>query len=343
MNQRIDPKRGPLLAAGGVLLAAAITMLDIRFNGRWGSGVLLIVELAALALTLGIAWRSPLSDRPLGYQTTLAVAGLVVLLVGLLRLADVLGVDDVNTGTLIWVSAIFTLVAAAAALRFASVTCAILAGLGVALFVVSVIDKIFDPSGPQTFRWIFFLLALAFGAAAWSMRDSERSGFAVAAVDVAGVLMIALATTFALTQFASVFNPLSSGGGGGGAPGFGWKIILIVGSLAVIAYGAVSRERGPGFVGTTALAFAIFLIAEPGGDESIVGWPLVLLLAAGAALFAGLRPAGGNGGGGGPAVAAAGTPGPPGGGAAVAPPATPGAGAPPAPPAPGTREQPPGA
>jgi hypothetical protein len=341
---RIDPERGPLLAAGGVLLAAAVVMLDVRFDSVWANGVLLVIEIAAFAATFGLAWRSPLGERPLAYQATLALAGLVVLVPLLFRLADVLGVDNINTGTLIWISAIFTALAWLAAQRFDSVGAALLAGVGAAIFVVSVIDKVFDPSGPQTFRWVFVLLAIGFAAAAAALRGGERPHFAVAAVDVAGLLVIALAITFALTRFASAFNPLSSDGGGG-APGFGWKLVLIVGSLAVIAYAAMSRERGPGFIGVIALAFAVFLIAQPrDGEASIVGWPLILLLAAGAALALGLR--GGTDGGGG-AVAA--TAGPPGGAAAVAPPPAPGVGGtagPPAggapPPPPDTREQPPG-
>jgi hypothetical protein len=339
MNQRIDPERGPLLAAGGVLLAAAITMLDVRFDSEWGNGVLLIIELAAFAVIFGIAWLSPLGERPLAYQATLALAGLVVLVPLLFRLADVFGVDDLNTGTLIWIAAIFTAVAWIAAQRFDSVGAALLVGVGAAIFVLSVIDKVFDPDGVQTFRWILVLLAVGFAAAAALLRQGERPHFAVAAVDVAGLMIIALATTFATTLITAAVNPLSSGGADAAELGVGWKLILVVGSLAVIAYAAMTRERGPGFIGVTALAFAIFLIAQPRGEASIVGWPLILLLAAGAALALGLRPREGNGGRGGAAATAAGTPGPPGGAAAVAPPAAPEVGGPPAPP---TREQPPG-
>ncbi|HKP88866.1 MAG TPA: hypothetical protein VJT75_02720, partial [Thermoleophilaceae bacterium] len=294
MTQRIDPERGPILAAGGVLLAAAVLMLDIRFDDDWANGVLLLIELAAFVVIFGIAWRSPLGERPLAYQATLALAGLVVLAPLLFRLADVLGVDDVNTGTLIWIAAIFTAVAWMAAQRFDSVGAALLAGVGAAIFVLSVIDKVFDPSSVQTFRWILVLLAIGFGVGARALMQGARPHFAVAAVDVAGLMIVALATTFALTQFASAFNPLSSGGANVSEPGFGWKLVLVVGSLAVIAYAAVTRERGPGFIGVIALAFSIFLIAEPRGEASIVGWPLVLLLAAGAALFLGLRPAAGG-------------------------------------------------
>jgi hypothetical protein len=292
MNVQIDAERGSILAAGGVLLAAAVGMLAIRLADSWATGVHLVVELAAFAVIFGIAWLSPLAERPLAYQSTLAVTGLVMLVIVLFRLADVFGVDDEgNSGTLIWISAIFTAVAAAAALRFESVASALFAGIGAVVFVVAVIDKVFDPGGVTTFRWIFFLLAIAFAVAAAGLAQGPRSGFAVAAVDVAGLLIVALAASFASTLISSEFNPLSAGAGlGEGSPGFGWKLVLVVGSLAVIAYAALRRERGPGFIGGLALVLAIVLIAIPHDDQSIVGWPLLLLLAAGAALALGLRP-----------------------------------------------------
>lgn len=312
MNLQIDAERGPLLAAGGVLLAAAVGMLAIRLESSWGKGVHLVVELAAFAVVFGLAWLSPLVERPLAYQSTLAVTGLVLLVLVLFRLADVFGVDDAgNSGTLIWISAIFTAIAAAAALRFQSIASALFAGLGAVVFVVAVIDKVFDPNGVTTFRWIFFLLAIAFAVAAAGLAQGPRPGFSVAAVDVAGLLLIALAATFALSRL-SAFSALS-GGAFGAEPGFGWKLVLLVGSLAVIAYAAMRRERGPGYIGGIALVFAIVLIATPRESPSIVGWPLVLLIAAGAALVLGLRPRGDGGA---------------------------GPGAPP-PPAPETREQPP--
>jgi hypothetical protein len=309
MNLQIDAERGPILAAGGVLLACAVGMLAIRLESSWGKGVHLIIELAAFAVVFGIAWLSPLRERPLAYQSTLAVTGLLLLVVVLFRLADVFGVDNSgNSGTLIWISAIFTAVAAAAAVRFESVASALFAGIGAVVFVVAVVDKVFDPNGVTTFRWIFFLLVIAFAVAAAGLAQGPRPGFAVAAVDVAGLLLIALAASFAANGIASALNPLSAGEGlGQSSPGFGWKIVLLVGSLAVVAYAALRRERGPGFVGGIALLLTIVLIAVPHDDQTIVGWPLLLLLAAVAALALGLRPrdGAGPGGGGRPAAAAA--------------------------------------
>src|SRR4051794_22965222 len=224
MNLQIDAERGPILAAGGVLLACAVGMLAIRLESSWGKGVHLIVELAAFAVVFGIAWLSPLRERPLAYQSTLAVTGLVLLILVLFRLADVFGVDNSgNSGTLIWISAIFTLVAAAAAMRFESVACAIFACIGAAVFVVAVVDKVFDPEGVTTFRWVFFLLGIGFAVAAGALAQGPRPGFAVAAIDVAGLLLVALAATFALTRFAAVVNPLSAGSSASTEPGFGWK------------------------------------------------------------------------------------------------------------------------
>jgi peptidoglycan/LPS O-acetylase OafA/YrhL len=124
---------------------------------------------------------------------------------------------------------------------------------------------------------------------------------------VGGLLIVALGGTFALAfspRLAAALDDV----GISGSPGLGWELVLIVGSLAVIAYAVLTRERGPAFIGVLALAIALALVAESGDEPSVVGWPLVLLLAAGAALALGLRP--GDGDRGAPA-APAGTP-PPG-------------------------------
>ena len=303
MNLRIDAERGPILAAGGVLLAAAVGMLAIRLESSWGKGVHLIVELAAFAVIFGMAWLSPLAERPLAYQSTLAVTGLVLLVVVLFRLADVFGVENTgNAGTLIWISAMFTLVAGLAATRFASVASALFACIGAAVFAVAVIDKVFDPHGFTTFRWVFFLLTIVFAVAAAGLGRGPRPGFAVAAVNAAGLMLLALLATFVVSEFAYAFAALDRDvvGESVSGPGWGWKLVLVVGSLAVIAYAAVRRERGPGFIGGFALLLAIVVIGRPHEEASVVGWPVLLLLAALATLALGLAPRQGDGAGGAP-------------------------------------------
>jgi hypothetical protein len=289
---RIDPERGGILAVGGVLLAAAVAMLNTRLDESWGDGVHLVVALAAFLLVFGLAVRAPRVDDAPAYQTTLALAGLALLVLVLARLAQVLGVDDPfsTSGTLIWTSLVFASVAAFAALRFRSVPSALLAGVAVVVAVLAFVDEVFDPDGVDTFRWIILVLVLAFAAIAVFLHQGPRSGFGVQAVNVAGLLLVALGASFVGLAAAAAAAAALGGGVSAEEVGFGWKAVLLLGALGVLAYGAVRRERGPGYIGVLALLLAIAVIARPDEEPTIVGWPLVLLLAAGAALAAGLAP-----------------------------------------------------
>lgn len=288
---RIDPERGGVLAVGGVLLAAAVAMINERLDESWGHGVHLVVSLAAFLLVFGLAVLAPRLDEPRAYQTTLALAGLALLVLVLGRLAQVLGVDEPfsTSGTLLWMALAFAGVAAFAALRFRSIPSALLAGLAVVVAVFAFIDEVFDPDGIDTFRWIILVLVLAFAAVAAYLHRGPRSAFAAQAVNIAGLLLVALGVTFA--GLAAVAAGAGLGDGASAEEvGFGWKALLLLGSLGVLAYAAVRRERGPGYIGVVALLLAIAVIARPEDEATIVGWPLVLLLAAIAALAIGLAP-----------------------------------------------------
>jgi len=289
----IDPARGGVFAAGGIMLAVGITMTDTRLDVAWSNGVHLIVALFGFALVFGIAMLSPLPERPLAYQAVLSLSGLALLVLVLDRLARVFGVHSpfTTTGTILWMSAVFTLIAALGALRFQSLACGLLAGLGASAFVLSFVDKAFNPSGVTTFRWVLFLLALGFAAAALVLRASPWSGYAVPAVDVSGLMLVGLGGTFVVTQLIARINPLATGATTA-HPGFGWKAILVLGSLGLLLYAAFTRERGPGFVGLLSTLITILVVAGTSPNPSIVGWPLILLLGAAAAFGIGLAPGG---------------------------------------------------
>src|SRR6266480_9946 len=242
----VDPSRGKVLGAGGVLLAAAVGLLQARLEVPWSNGVHFIVALAAFVLVFGVAQLSPLPERPLAYQSTLALSGLALLTFVLFRLAQVFGVDQPfgNSGTVMWMTALFALVAAYAAMRYHSLACGLLAGLAAAGFVLTFVDKVFNPSGIDTFRWILFLLVLGFTAGAAYLRQGPRPGLATQAVDLAGLMLIGIAATFLAAAAVSSLRPFG-GSTASLSAGFGWKAVMILGSLAVIAYAAVERERGP--------------------------------------------------------------------------------------------------
>jgi hypothetical protein len=78
---------------------------------------------------------------------------------------------------------------------------------------------------------------------------------------------------------------------------FGWEIVLLVVSLAAVAYGSRAATRGPAYVGGIGL-FLFLLVAgldlnDSSPSGSIVGWPLILLIVGLVALGASMRPGAG--------------------------------------------------
>jgi hypothetical protein len=149
------------------------------------------------------------------------------------------------------------------------------------------------PEGFGAFRWVLLVLIAGFGLGALSQRDRRRR-HAVALTDAAALAALALAVTLHLDTgiTGAVFAP------GGTAepappapvagPGWGWQLVLFAVAFGLIAYAAVDREPGPGYLGVAVLLLTILVAGE--GGTSFVGWPLVLALAAGGLLAVGLRP-----------------------------------------------------
>jgi hypothetical protein len=109
-------------------------------------------------------------------------------------------------------------------------------------------------------------------------------------VDAAGVLAFFLAYTLALDLIAGI--PLLAGESGPhGVPG-GWALVSLASGLGLLAFAALEREPGPGFLGVAVLAvFAVVTSVQVGTGPSLIFWPLLLLLLGAAGLIVGLRPA----------------------------------------------------
>ena len=64
------------------------------------------------------------------------------------------------------------------------------------------------------------------------------------------------------------------------AAGWGWELVLLAGGAALIAYSVVAGQAGPGYLGALNLFSFGLLAAVPGEDgASLIGWPLVLIIA----------------------------------------------------------------
>jgi hypothetical protein len=278
------------------LLTTAIVMIDVRMAEQWGDGAQLVVALVAFAPIFGSALLAPPDvDRPHPYQSVLIVAGLTLLVLVLIHLAQVLGSDDPTdaAGAVMWMSALFAAVAAYTALRLGSAIAALAAALAAGLAVLTFVEEVFDPEGASTFRWILLLLMLGYAAGAGALSDVRRR-HAVQLVNAAAIATIALALTFLGSVIAgaiAAFGEQESLEG----PGWGWEVVLFAASLAVIAYATLSSEPGPAYLGFISLLTTAVVVGLPEeiGEGSLLGWPLVFLLAGGAALVFALRPNGG--------------------------------------------------
>ncbi len=295
---RPHPHRGDLIAAGAVPFALAVALLNVRMEDTWGDGIRFVIVGLACALILGmgfLAEREPGHEFPRAYQTVLLLAGLFLLTVALSLLAQVLGADDPlsSAGSLTWISALFTAAAAAAAWgRIGSPICALVALAGAGVFALAFVDWVFDPESATTFRWVLLALILAYAAGHVRWRE-RRPRHAVHFVNAAGLAALAVGATFLGGLFAAALAANLGGDGGAAAsdPGTWWELVLLAAGVGLIAYGAVDREPGPAWLGFAVLLLFVVLTGPPGADgASIVGWPLLLLLAGGAALAAGLRP-----------------------------------------------------
>jgi hypothetical protein len=282
-------ERLELVAAGGIPLAIALVMINVRFDGVWGRGVLLVVTLLACAAVFGPALTAEREgEHPHPVHTALLVAGLTLLGAVIFRLAQVFGVDRPldASGTLFWTSALFAGIAAVPAWgRLNSPVCALIEVLAGGLALEAFVDWVFDPDTLTTARWILLLLIFVYAGSHLRARD-DRPRHAVQMVNAAGVAALVL-----ILSFLGAFLPLASTG----RSSTWWELVVLVAGLGLVAYAVAERERGPGYLGFAVLiAFAgVAGVRSPGG-ASLVGWPLLLLLVGGAVLVLALRPAGGR-------------------------------------------------
>lgn len=282
---RPHPHRGDLVGAGAVVLAVAVAMVNIRMDVTWGNGVFLVLDLLAFALVFTMGMLAELEDgRPRPYQSALLVAGLFLLALTLYRLGQVFGVERPlsASGTVFWTTLILSGVASWPAWGRNSSVCALIEVVAGGISLLAFVDLVFKPEGPTTMRWILLLLLAAFVLASLWRRDRERR-HAVQMVNAAGLAVLALEATF-FGSLLAVFGPPPA------ALGFGWAVVILAAGFGLVAYSAIDREPGPGYLGVLVLVVAVLLVGRPNPNGDLVFWPLFLLLVGLAGVGLGLRP-----------------------------------------------------
>jgi hypothetical protein len=273
--------RGPLIAAGAVVLSVGVALEQLRVSPGAGLQLVVVALLAITLLWLGV--QAPLEGgRPPAYQSVLLVCGLLAAWVALLRLADVLGADfggdEVPAGAFLWTGLAETALAAAVAARRSSAVAALIASVALGVSVLALWRWLFDPESVTPYRWLLLLMAIAYGLASLplrgaSLRHAEQmvnaAGLAVLVIPVLQVLAGGLLSVDAL-------------------PGF-WELVLLAAGFGLVAYATADRAPGPAYLGATVLAvFVVFQVV--GADDTLEWWPLLLLLVGALVMAAGLRP-----------------------------------------------------
>jgi hypothetical protein len=281
---RPPPHRGPLIAAGAVLLTTGLALVELRSDLAPALHVLILGVAAALVLGLGVQAPNE-GGRPPAYQSVLLVSGLLLLAVWLLRLADALGGDVEAAGTLVWTGSAESAAAAWIAARRRSAVCALVAALAAGVALLAALEWIFDLGSFAPARWVLLVLALGLVMVSLVLRAGsprhaellvDGAGLAILAIALQALVGVVLAAVvpFAFTEP----DPL---------PGF-WELVVLAVGCGLVAYGAVDRAPGPAWLGLANLVAFVALVGQ--GDATLEWWPLTLLVLGAGTMAAGLRP-----------------------------------------------------
>jgi hypothetical protein len=294
--------RGPLIAAGAVVLAVGVVLEELRLGDTLAIGVHVLIAGLTAAAILGIGLQAPTEGgRPPAYQSVLLVTGLLLLYVALLRLADALGADfgaggdgardtlvwgNLPPGAMVWTSLLLAAAAGWAALSRRSAVSLLIAALAAGLAVLAVIAWVFDADSQGPYRFLLLVLALGLVLGSLALRGGEprHSEQLINAAGVAILVIPLVALGAGALQLLSLF---------GGAPesllpGF-WELVVLAAGCGLIAFGAVDRVPGAAYLGFANL-IAFLAVVAIGAEASLLWWPLLLILVGLAALLAGLRP-----------------------------------------------------
>jgi hypothetical protein len=287
---RPPPHRGPLIAAGAVVLATGLALLELRLEDKLAVGVHFLILAVAAGVVLALGLQAPNEDgRPPAYQSVLLVTGLLLLFPALLRLAATLGAEDFGSdfpaGELTWTSLATAAVALFAAVRRRSAICLLLASMLGVVALLSGWEWVFENEAFTASRWLLLLsatglvlgsLALRAGAPRQAELLVDAAGLAILFIALQGVWL----TLFAALAVQATERP--------SLPDF-WELIVFGAGCGLVAFGAIDRAPGPAWLGVANLVlFVVDAGLEP--DEAIYFWPIALILLGGVAMAAGLRP-----------------------------------------------------
>jgi hypothetical protein len=279
---------GPGLAAAGILVAVATFMAEMRMAGEWSVGFVLAMNLVAAAAVLGVGLVAARGEgRPDGPATALLIAGLALALAAVVGLADVLGAEG-GEGSIALTALAFAGIAAYVAWTRSSPVTGLIAAAALAATVIAAVVGIFDADEVDTFRVLFLALAVAFALAAWRIESIDKH-LSVQLVNAAGLAVLALVVTLSGVGLGFPFQVFAGSGAESANEAFGWELASLLACAALVAYAVVRREPGPGYLGAICTVYALAAAAGPSEEQTLVGWPLVLIALAAVAVVDALR------------------------------------------------------
>jgi hypothetical protein len=257
-----------------------VVLLELRFDRAWGAVALLAVAAVPAAFAGALAVLAPLERAaPRPYHSALYLVSVVLAGIALVRLAQVLGAGGAEAaGARTWTAAAVAGLAGWFGVRRRSAVSALVAAAAAAVALLAAIAWLLEP-GWAAYRWALLVCIAGFALGAVALRD-RHGAHAVALADAAGLAVVALAASFPLAGVLGL---------GAARVSWGWELVLLTTSFGALAYSAVDRRPGPGWLGAVALALTL-LAAAPSGAPSLLGWPLILAAGAVALLAVGLRP-----------------------------------------------------
>ena len=281
--------RGPLIAAGAVLVTVGVALEEIRLHDKLPLGVHLVILALATGVMLGLGLQARREGGgPPPFQSALLICGLALLAPALLTLADVLGADFATfpAGAVTWTSLLFAAASVWIAMTKWSAICALIGALALGVALLSFVNWATGASSVTTYRWLLGLSALGYVLASLALRGSAPR-HAEQLVNAAGLAVLAIALTGVVNGLLGQLAPFGSGGGG--LLPNGWELVVLAAGCGLVAYGAVDRAPGAIYLGVANLA-AFASSATLFQHETLLYWPLLILLLGLGVMFTGLRP-----------------------------------------------------
>ena len=280
--------RGPLIAAGAVLVTLGVALEELRLHDKLPLGVHLVILGVAtgVMLALGLQARAE-GGHPPAFQSGLLICGLALLAGALLTLADVLGADfdRFPAGAIVWTSLVLAGAALWPAVAKGSAICALIAAVAVGIAALSFVNWVTHASSVTTYRWLLAVAALAYVVVSLLLRGSAPR-HSEQMVNAAGLAVLGIALTGVVNGLIGQLVPFSPAGG---LLPNGWEFLLLAAGCGLIAYGAVDRALGAIYLGIANLAGFVGSAAIY-QHETLLYWPLLILLLGLGAMGTGLRP-----------------------------------------------------